>query len=100
VAIVRNILKDKVLSETKNKAINPNNMNYLNYLKDKNSSPNTITIYQQVINKYYVNQPLTTENISKFIKKLTKNKEPATCQLYLASLISYSKYLKTDESIE
>ena len=74
-------------------------MNYLNYLKDKNLAPNTITIYQQVLDRYYHNS-LTTENISKFIKKLTKNKEPATCQLYLASLISYSKYLKTDESIE
>jgi hypothetical protein len=65
-------------------------MNYLQYLKNKNLSPNTINIYQQVISRYY-NQPLTTENIVRFIKKLTKNKEPATCQLYLASLISYSK---------
>jgi len=72
---------------------------YLNYLKNKNLSPNTIAVYQQVISKYYQNS-LTTENISKFIKKLVKNREPATCQLYLAALISYSKYLKTYESIE
>jgi len=71
---------------------------YLNYLKNKKLSPNTITIYQTVISRYYHNS-LTTENITKFIKKLAKNKEPATCQLYLASLISYSKYLKTYESI-
>jgi hypothetical protein len=73
-------------------------MNYTNYLKNKNLSPNTITIYNQAL-KYYGNKELSTENISKFIKKLAKNKEPATCQLYLASLISYSKYLKTDETI-
>jgi len=72
---------------------------YTNYLKTKNLSPNTIIIYQQVISKYY-NYSLTTENISKFIKKLAKNREPATCQLYLAALISYSKYLKAYESIE
>ena len=72
---------------------------YTNYLKTKNLSPNTIIIYQQVISKYY-NHSLTTENISKFIKKLAKNREPATCQLYLAALISYSKYLKAYESIE
>jgi site-specific recombinase XerD len=74
-------------------------MSYLNYLKSKNLSPNTITVYQQVITKYYQG-PLTTENLTKFIRKLAKNKEPATCQLYLASLISYSKYLKIDEGIE
>ena len=72
---------------------------YLNYLKNKNLSPNTIAVYQQVISKYYQNS-LTTENISKFIKKLVKNREPATCQLYLAALISYSKYLKDYENIE
>ena len=77
-----------------------NNMsnNYLNYLKNKNLSPNTITIYKPVITEYYQNS-LTTENISKFIKKLAKNREPATCQLYLAALISYSKYLKTYENV-
>ena len=74
-------------------------MDYLNYLKNKNLSPNTITIYQTVISRYYTNS-LTTENITKFIKKLAQNKEPATCQLYLASLISCSKYLKTYEGIE
>ena len=63
---------------------------YLNYLKNKNLSPNTIAVYQQVISKYY-QYSLTTENIAKFIKKLAKNREPATCQLYLAALISYSK---------
>jgi len=72
---------------------------YFNYLKNKNLSLNTITIYKLVITEYYQG-PLTTENIAKFIKKLTKNREPATCQLYLAALISYSKYLKTYESIE
>ena len=76
-----------------------NNMNYLNYLKTKNLSPNTITIYKLVISKYYKNS-LTTENITKFIKKLAKHKEPATCQLYLAALISYSKYLKISEDID
>lgn len=70
-------------------------MNYLTYLKEKNLSPNTIIIYQQVISKYY-QQPLTTEKISQFIKKLAQHQEPATCQLYLASLISYSKYLKIE----
>ena len=73
-------------------------MNYLNYLKSKNLSPNTITVYQLVISKYY-NYSLTTENIIRFIKKLAKHKEPATCQLYLAALISYSKYLKVSENI-
>ena len=73
--------------------------NYLNYLKNKNLSPNTITIYQTVISRYY-NNSLTTENISKFIKKLAKHKEHATCQLYLAALVSYSKYLKIHEDIE
>jgi len=72
---------------------------YLNHLKNKNLSLNTITIYKLVITEYYQGS-LTTENISKFIKKLAKNREPATCQLYLAALISYSKYLKTYESIE
>jgi len=72
---------------------------YTNWLETKNLSPNTIIAYQQVISKYY-NYSFTTENISKFIKKLAKNKEPATCQLYLAALISYSKYLKDYENIE
>ena len=74
-------------------------MNYLNYLKNKNLSPNTITVYQLVIDKYYQGS-LTTDNITKFIKKLAKNKEPVTCQLYLAALISYSKYLKISENID
>jgi len=78
-----------------------NNLNkYLNYLKNKNLSPNTIIIYQLVINKYYNYNSLTTENITKFIKKLAKNREPATCQLYLAALVSYSKWQRTYESIE
>ncbi|KLL02681.1 MAG: tyrosine recombinase XerD, partial [Mycoplasmataceae bacterium RV_VA103A] len=74
------------------------NYKYLNYLKIKNLSPNTINVYRLALN--YFQNSLTTENITKFIKKLAKNREPATCQLYLAALISYSKYLKIHENIE
>jgi hypothetical protein len=97
---VRNAIKAMAKIKRPNPNMNYNLTKYLNYLKNKNLSSNTIIIYQQVLSRYYGNTPLTTENITKFIKKLAKNKEPATCQLYLASLISYSKYLKIDENID
>ena len=73
--------------------------NYLQWLKNKNLSPETIQVYQRIIN-YYGNQSLTVPNLTQFIKKLTKRLEPSTCQLYLACLISYAKYQKVYEEIE
>jgi hypothetical protein len=67
---------------------------YLQYLKAKNLSPNTLYAYSQAISKYYGNQPLTTEKIIAFAKQLNKSHEPATCQLYTAALKSYAKFQK------
>jgi len=66
---------------------------YLQYLKNKNYSPNTIKTYQRIIG-YYGPASLNTTNLAQFIKQLNKNHEPATCQLYVAALKSYAKFQK------
>lgn len=67
-------------------------INYLEWLKNKNFSPSTLYLYEKIISKYYGKLPLTTENILAFIKKLSQKREPATCQLYRAALVSYAKF--------
>ena len=72
--------------------------NYQTWLQEKGLSANTIHLYLKLIS--YYKQSLTTANISQFLQKITKKLSPPTCQLYLAGLVSYSKFLKIQEAID
>jgi len=72
--------------------------NYQNWLQEKGLTSGTIHNYLKILG-YYGAQPLTTENISSFIQKINKRLTPPTCQLYLAGLISYAKFLQIPKTI-
>lgn len=71
---------------------------YINYLKDKNLSTNTISSYLKNIN-YFLNNfvdvsLITKNNLLKFLNSYKKNHKPNTVRLMRASILSYLKYLK------
>ena len=74
-------------------------INYQIWLKEKGLAKGTIRLYGKLA-RYYGKQPLTTENITQFIRQLTKKLAPPTCQLYLAGLVSYAKFLQTEKTIQ
>lgn len=68
--------------------------NYISWLQEQNLSPKTVEIYQLIVGRYYGKQDLTQENITEFIKKLVKNHEPDTIQLYKSAIFSYARFCK------
>lgn len=69
--------------------------NYLNLLKRKDLSQNTIRSYKYTIRKYLTSHELiTTSNLRIYIQKLVKKFSPNTCQENLNILILYAKYCR------
>jgi integrase/recombinase XerD len=73
--------------------------NYQIWLAEKGLTPGTIHIYLK-IREYYGEKTLTTPKISQFIQAQVKKLAPPTCQLYLAGLVSYAKFLQIEKSIQ
>jgi len=73
---------------------NLNLTNYINWLKDRNRSPNTIKIYLQHLQQF--NQPITTDNIRNFLKQNITKYQPNTLKLYRQSLSSYAKFQRLE----
>jgi integrase/recombinase XerD len=74
--------------------MNNNLNNYINWLKDRNRSPNTIKIYLQHLQQF--NQPITTDNIRNFLKENITKYQPNTLKLYRQSLSSYAKFQRLE----
>ena len=79
----------------KKKIIDHNKLlvNYLNYLKRKDLSLNTVRNYHYVVKKYLkIIKDFTTANLKTYIKKSLNSLSPTTCQENLNILLLYTKY--------
>ena len=74
--------------------MNNNFTNYINWLKDRNRSPNTIKIYTQHLRQF--NQLITTNNIREFLKNNLTKYQPNTLKTYRQSLSSYAKFQRLE----
>lgn len=69
--------------------------NYLNFLKRRDLSQNTVRNYKYVIKKYLGNNAsINTADLKDYIKKSLKNLSPTTCQENLNILLLYAKYCR------
>ena len=64
--------------------------NYINWLKDRNRSLNTIKSYCQMLKQF--NQPITTETIRTYLKANLTKYQPNTLKIFRQSLSSYAKF--------
>lgn len=78
----------------------PNNMtknltNYINYLQDKNLSPNTISLYLTTLAKFQAKfKHLTTENIKEYFKANLTKYQATSLKVERYCLNSYIKFKK------
>jgi hypothetical protein len=66
--------------------------NYLNWLKEKNLSPNTIRAYLDILAKFPAK--ITTPNLREYFLAQVKYYEPASLKLTKYALNSYIKFKK------
>ncbi len=90
-AIVRNISKDK---ETMNN--NLNLTNYINWLKDRNRTINTIRIYTQSLQQFIQETTINTDNIRNFLKRNITKYQPNTLKIFRQALSSYAKFQRLE----
>lgn len=74
-------------------------MSYFKFLKSKNLSQNTITIYSFYLKKWqnFIDDAQPNKTLVLKYIKLFKKKSPNTIRLAFASLMSYFKYLKLNK---
>ena len=72
--------------------------NYINWLKERNRSQNTIRIYTEALKKFTQQQAINTDNIRNFLQRNRTIKEANTLKIFRQALSSYSKFkrLKID----
>ena len=77
-----------------------NNLNlnsYINWLKDRNRSLNTINIYTQALQYFFqVNPTLDTETIRSYLKTNLTKYQPNTLKIFRQALSSYAKFKRLE----
>jgi integrase/recombinase XerD len=72
-----------------------NNLNltpYINWLKDRNRSVNTIQVYTETLKKFPYLETITTKIIRTFLKENITKYQPNTLKIIRQSLSSYTKF--------
>lgn len=78
-------------------------MKYINYLKNKNLAPNTISTYLVNIEKWllFLNHRVANKKLLvTFINQYAKNHAPNSVKLMFATIMSYLKFQKAEKLIE
>jgi len=91
VLIVKNISKKK---ETMKKNNNLNLTNYINWLKERNRTINTIQVYTQALQQFIQQATIDTNSIRIFLKKNITKYQPNTLKIFRQALSSYAKFQK------
>ena len=76
--------------------MNKLNLNfYINWLKDRNRSLNTINIYTQALQQFFqINPTLNTETIRTYLKNHLTRYQPNTLKIFRQALSSYGKFCR------
>jgi len=69
---------------------------YIEWLQDKNLSPNTIQLYTNILGRFQHSLLLTTENVKQYFKEGVKKYQVASLTTYKHCLNSYIKFKKLE----
>lgn len=81
------------------KKITNNNLdltNYINWLKDRNRSSQTIYVYCEVLKLFTQNYSVNTDNLRNFLKNNITKYQPNTLKVFRQALSSYAKFAKIE----
>lgn len=88
-------MNQTINNETINLSFNPLKAQfneYIEWLQDKNLSPNTIQLYTNILGRFQHSPLLTTENIKQYFKEGVKKYQVASLTTYKHCLNSYIKF--------